>query len=426
MKRFRISAPPFLKEMLRAFKNRNYRLFFAGQGISLIGTWMQQIAMGWYVYRLTNSSFLLGLVAFSANIPSFFLTPVAGVLSDRYNRHKMLIFTQSFAMLQASILAFLVLNHYATITHIICLCLFLGTVNAFDAPIRQAFVADLIENRNDLGNAIALNSGMFNSARLIGPSVAGLLISYAGEGVCFLINALSYIAVLTSLSLMKLKPRVISPQNESPVKNLKEGFSYAYNHRPIRMVLTLVANISIMGMAYSVLLPVFARDILHGGPNTLGFLMGAVGIGAVVGAGFMASRKNPAGFSSIIPRSSSIFGISLMLFSFSETYWLSLIFMFCAGFGMMTNMACCNTLIQTISDEDKRGRVISLYVFAFIGMAPFGSLASGWLSSHIGAPRTLLLCGTACLMGGLNFARGQAYFREATRPVFIKKGLIKE
>jgi len=426
LKRFRFSAPPFLKEMLRAFRNRNYRLFFAGQGISLIGTWMQQIAMGWYVYRLTNSSFLLGLVAFSANIPSFFLTPVAGVLADRYNRHKMLLITQSMAMLQASTLAFLVLKHNPTITHIICLCLCLGTINAFDAPFRQAFVSDLIENRNDLGNAIALNSAMFNSARLIGPSIAGLLINYTGEGVCFLINALSYIAVLTSLSLMKITPRAVSIKNESPLKNLKEGFSYAYNYRPIRMILSLVALISVMGMAYSVLLPVFARDILHGGPNTLGFLMGAVGTGAIVGAGFLASRKNPAGLSAVIPRSSSIFGISLMLFSFSETYWLSLLLMFCAGFGMMTNMASCNTLLQTISDEDKRGRVVSLYVMAFVGMAPFGSLASGWVSSRIGAQRTLLMCGIACFMGALNFARGQAYFREATRPVFIKKGLIKE
>jgi len=412
--------------MLRAFKNRNYRLFFAGQGVSLIGTWMQQIAMGWYVYRITNSSFLLGLVAFSANIPSFFLTPVAGVLADRYNRHKMLLITQTLAMLQASTLAFLVLKHHPTITHIICLCLCLGTINAFDAPIRQAFVADLIENKNDLGNAIALNSAMFNSARLIGPSIAGLLITYTGEGVCFLINAFSYIAVLTSLSLMEITPRVLSIKHGSPLKNLKEGFSYAYNYRPIRMILSLVALISVMGMAYSVLLPVFARDILHGGPRTLGFLMGAVGTGAIVGAGFLASRKNPAGLSAVIPRSSSIFGISLMLFSFSEIYWLSMLLMFCAGFGMMTNMASCNTLLQTISDEDKRGRVVSLYVMAFVGMAPFGSLASGWLSSHIGAQRTLFLCGFACLLGALNFARGQAYFREVTRPVFIKKGLIKE
>jgi len=412
--------------MLRAFRSRNYRLYFVGQGVSLIGTWMQQIAMGWYVYRLTNSSFLLGLVAFSANIPSFFLTPVAGVLADRYNRHKMLLITQSFSMLQASILAFLVLRHHPSIVHILSLSLFIGIVNAFDTPIRQSLVADLIENRNDLGNAIALNSAMFNSARLIGPSVAGILISYAGEGFCFLINALSYIAVLTSLSLMKIKPRAASLKNESPIKNLKEGFSYAYNFRPIRMVLTLVALISTMGMAYNVLLPVFARDILHGGPNTLGFLMGAVGVGAIAGAVFMASRKNPAGFSAIIPRSSSIFGISLMLFSFSETYRLSMLLMFCVGAGMMTNMASCNTLLQTISDEDKRGRVISLYVLAFAGMAPFGSLAAGWLSSRIGAPHTLFLCGLSCLIGGLNFARGQAGFLKAARPVFIKKGFIKE
>ena len=282
--------PDFFKQTLRALRHKNYRLFFSGQSLSLIGTWMQQVALGWMVYRLTDSAFLLGLVGFSSQIPTFILASFAGVLADRYSKHKIIIATQILAMLQASILAFLTLTGSIQIWQIILLSLFSGLINAFDMPTRQSFVIDMVEDRNDLPNAIALNSMTFNAARLIGPTVAGFLISTIGEGLCFLINAISYIAVIAALILMRISPNPNNQNNEKVLEGLKEGIKYAYNFKPIRVLLLLIGLVSLTGMPYTVLMPVFARDILHGNSHTLGFLFGAVGSGALIGAVYLASQ----------------------------------------------------------------------------------------------------------------------------------------
>lgn len=393
-----------LKFILRSFHYRNYRLFFGGQGISLVGTWIQNIAMSWLVYSLTNSAFLLGVVGFAGQIPTFFLTPFAGVLADRWNRHRILVITQTLAMIQAFILSLLVLTGNVSVSHIIPLSIFLGLVNAFDIPARQSFVVDMIENKDDLGNAIALNSSMFNGARLLGPSIAGILISSFGEGICFFLNGVSYLAVIAALMSMKVKPRKIETKNSHIFQELKEGFVYAFGSAPIRLIILLVGLISLVGMPYTVLMPIFAKEILHGGPHTLGFLMGFSGAGAIMGAIFLASRKNAGGLAKVIPLATGIFGTGLIVFSQSRILWLSLLFMLLTGFGMMVQMASSNTVLQTIVDDNKRGRVMSFYAMAFMGMVPFGSLMAGGLASKIGAPNTLIIGGLACILGSLIFA----------------------
>ncbi|HXF47953.1 MAG TPA: MFS transporter [Verrucomicrobiae bacterium] len=415
-----------VKFLLRGLGYRNYRLFFAGQGISLIGTWMQQTAMTWLVYRLTDSAFMLGVVGFSNQIPAFILTPFGGVLADRANRHRVLLVTQILSMLQALTLALLVLTENIQVWHIIALGIFIGSINAFDIPTRQAFLLDMIENRQDLGNAIALNSSMFNAARLIGPSIAGVVIALAGEGVCFLLNALSFLAVLAALLAMRLQPQKMAGQQTNSLHGLREGLRYAFTFTPIRSVLFLVALASVMGIPYSTLMPVFARDILHGGSHTQGFLMSAVGLGALSGALFLASRKNVRGLGKIIALSAGLFGAGIVIFSFSKILWLSLFAMVLTGFGMMVQMASSNTVLQTLADDDKRGRVISLYATAFMGMMPFGSLLAGSLAGQIGAPSTLLIGGLCCILGALLFARHLPSWRQMVRPVYAKKGIIPE
>ena len=313
-----------IKQTVRALRYRNYRLFFTGQGISLIGTWMERIALGWLVYKLTDSAFLLGLVSFLSQIPTFLLATVAGVMADRYNKHKIVIITQTFAMIQAFVLAILTLTHVINIWHIMILSVILGLINAFDMPTRQSFVVELVDDKNDLSNAIALNSSMFNAARLIGPTIAGLLISVVGEGLCFLINAISYIAVITALLMMKINPSVIAAKKEKVLRGFKEGIKYAYNFKPIKALLLFIALVSLAGMPYTVLMPVFAKDILHGNANTLGYLLGAVGIGALCGAFYLASRKTVLGLGKWIATAATIFGIALIFFSFSQNLILSL------------------------------------------------------------------------------------------------------
>lgn len=415
-----------IKFLLRGLGYRNYRFFFIGQGISLVGTWIQQLAMSWLVYRLTDSTFMLGVVGFSSQIPTFILTPFGGVLADRANRHRVLIVTQILSMLQALTLAALVLTGTVEVWHIITLGIFIGCINAFDIPARQAFLLDMIENRADLGNAIALNSSMFNAARLVGPAVAGVIIAIAGEGICFLLNGLSFLAVLAALLAMRVKPQKIEQQQANPLRGLKEGISYAFTFTPIRSILLLVALASVMGIPYSTLMPVFARDILQGGSHTQGFLMGAVGLGALTGALFLASRKNVRGLGKIIAISAGLFGTGLVAFSFSRVLWLSLLAMALTGFGMMVQMASSNTVLQTLADDDKRGRVISLYATAFMGMMPFGSLLAGSLAKAIGAPTTLLIGGLCCILGALLFARHLPSWRQMVRPVYAKKGIIPE
>jgi MFS family permease len=414
------------KHTLRALKYRNYRLYFAGQGLSLIGTWIQQVAMGWLVYRLTNSAFLLGLVGFVGTIPTFLLTPFAGVFADKWNRRKVLIITQTLSMLQALILAVLALFEIVTIWQIMILATFIGCVNAFDAPTRQSFLLEIVENKEDIGNAIALNSSMFNGARLIGPSIAGIMVSLMGEGICFLVNAISFLTVIAALFMMKIKPRVMIDHETNIIRKMKEGFHYAFNFKPIRYILLLLALVGLMGMPYMVLMPVFARDILHGGPHTLGYLMASVGLGALTGAIYLATRKNVLGLGKWIVRASFIFGSGLILFSLSKSEILSFLILYITGFGMITHIASSNTLIQTIVDDDKRGRVMSLYTLAFMGMAPFGSLLSGSVASKIGAPDTILLGGVFCILGSLIFALKLPSFRKVVRPIYAKMGIIPE
>ena len=418
--------PDFVKQTLRALHYRNYRLFFSGQSLSLIGTWMQQVALGWLVYRLTDSAFLLGLVGFSSQIPTFILASVAGVLADRYNKHKIIIATQTLAMLQASILAFLTLTGSIQIWQILLLSLFSGLINAFDMPTRQSFVIDMVEDRNDLPNAIALNSSMFNAARLVGPTIAGILIIVIGEGFCFLVNAISYLTVIAALLMMKIEPMAIVQKKEKVLEGMKEGIKYAYNFKPIRALLLLIGLVSLTGMPYAVLMPVFARDILHGNSQTLGFLFGAVGSGALIGAIYLASRKTVLGLGRWIAIAASIFSLGLLFFSFSRNIYLSVGLMLFTGFGMMIQMASTNTLLQTLVDDDKRGRVMSLYVMAFMGKAPFGSFMAGTLASIIGAPYTVLSSGVICLIGALLFYKNLPYLRKHIRPVYIQKGILPE
>jgi len=418
--------PKGLRLIFRALTHRNYRLFFGGQGISLIGTWMQQIAMSWLVYRLTNSVFLLGLIGFSSQISSLFFSPFAGVLSDRWNRHHILVATQSLAMIQAFILAYLTLMGVVAVHHLIILSIFLGLVNAFDMPTRQAFVVEMVEKRVDLGNAIALNSFLFNGARLVGPSIAGILISILGEGLCFLLNGVSFLAVIIALLAMKMTPSKEDSEKTQVLQGLKEGFIYAFGFPPIRSILFFLGWISLVGTANTTLMPVFARDILHGDSKTYGFLMAAIGVGAIIGAIFLASRKNVLGLGRIITIASSIFGIGLISFSLSHTLWLSFFLLLLTGFGMMVHMASSNTILQTIVDDDKRGRVMSLYAMAFMGMAPLGSLLGGSLAGWIGAPTTLIMVGTSCMIGSFLFRKILPSLRIMIRPIYVKKGILSE
>lgn len=415
-----------LKLIFRALSHRNYRLFFGGQGISLIGTWMQQIAMSWLVYRLTDSVLLLGIVGFTSRIPTFLLASLAGVLADRWNRHRVLVITQTLSMIQAMILAILVLTGAIAVWHIIFLSLSLGLINALDIPTRQSFVVDMIEKREDLGNAIALNSSIVNGARLIGPSVAGMLIATLGEGMCFLLNGLSFIAVIFALLAMKITPKKREAQSSKVFQGLKEGFSYAFGFAPIRSVLLLLGLVSLMGMPFTVLMPIFAEKILHGGPQALGFLSGATGVGAIAGSIYLASRKSVLGLGRIIVISSNLFGIGLIGFSLSRLFWLSLLMMLLTGFGMMVEMASSNTVLQTIVEEDKRGRIMSFYTMAFMGMVPFGSLLAGTLANNIGAPNTVMIGGVACILGSVLFAKKLPSLRRIARPIYVEKGIISE
>ena len=411
---------------MRALRNRNYRLFFAGQGVSLIGTWMQRIAMSWLVYRLTNSPFLLGLVGFAGQIPTFLLASFAGVFIDRWDRHRLLLATQTIAMVQASLLALLTLTGLVAVWHIFVLAICLGLVNAFDTPTRQSFVIDMLEDKEDLGNAIALNSFMVNGARLVGPSLAGITVAAFGEGICFLLNGLSFLAIIVSLLAMKIDRKIRKGASTHPFQGLMEGYRYAFGFAPIRYLLLLLALTSLMGMPYMVLMPIFARDVLHGGPHTLGFLMSAAGIGALVSASYLASRKSVLGLGRVIVFGSVMFGCGLIFFSLSRYMLLSLAFMLLTGFGVMTVLTSCNTILQMIVEEDKRGRVMSFYAMAFMGMVPFGSLMGGCLATRIGAPGTLMFGGICCIAASFFFARKLPLLRKATRPIYIDRGIIRD
>lgn len=412
--------------IFRSLQYRNYRLFFSGQSISLIGTWIQRIATPWLVYHLTGSPFLLGLVGFAGQIPTFLLAPFAGVLTDRWNKYHILIVTQVAAMIQALILAFLYFNGSIAVWHIIVLSIILGLINAFDVPARQSLVIHMVGKKEDLGNAIALNSSMVNGARLLGPSIAGMLIAFTGEGVCFLVNGISYLFVLLFLLLMKVNLPDKKNNDSHVLEELKEGFNYTFGFIPIKYIILLLALVSLMGMPYTVLMPVIAKEILHGGSHTFGFLMGASGLGALIGALYLASRKNVLGLGRIVPMAAALFGFGLITFSFSSYVWLSLVLMVIIGLGMMLQMASSNTILQTIVDDDKRGRVMSFYTMAFMGTAPFGSFMAGSLAKTIGVQNTILMGGIACVLGAFVFAYKLPEIRKAIHPIYVKMGFIPE
>jgi MFS family permease len=415
-----------LRAIARGLRYRNFRLFFMGQSVSLIGTWMQRIALGWLVYRLTGSPFLLGIVGFVGQIPTFILASFAGVFADHWNRRRILVLTQTLAMLQAFVLACLVLSGMVRIWHIVVLSVSLGIINAFDMPTRQSFVVKMIDDKRDLGNAIALNSSMVNSARLLGPSLAGVLIAAVGEGLCFLINGLSYLAVVASLLAMRIAETESVPRRSGVWQRLREGFTYATRFEPIWAILLMLALVSVMGMPYTVLMPVFAKDVLRGGPQALGFLSGSAGVGALVGALYLASRRTVLGLGRTIPLAAGILGAGLIAFSFSRLLVLSLLLMLLVGLGQMIQMASSNTILQTIVDDDKRGRVMSFYTMAFMGFAPIGSLLGGSLASRIGAPWTVFVGGAACLVGAVLFARRLPALRAKVRPIYVTMGIIPE
>lgn len=383
--------------------------------------------MSWLVYRLTGSAFLLGVVGFTSQIPTFLLAPVAGVLADRWNRRRLLIVTQALAMLQSALLAAAVLSGIVQVWHIVVLSLLLGVVNAFDIPIRQSFVVEMVSHREDLGNAIALNSSMVNGARLIGPTIAGLLVASVGEGICFVLNSVSYLAVLLALFAMRLEPiHHHLKQRRNVFHELKEGFSYTFGFGPIRSILLLIALVSLTGMPYAVLVPVFAKEVLHGGAHTFGFLMTAAGCGALIGTGYLASRKSVVGLGRLVVFATILFAAGIAAFAESSNLPLSLVSLVVAGFGAMTLVASCNTILQTILEEDKRGRVMSFFTVAFMGMAPFGSFGAGTMAGIIGPRETLLLGSACCLVGAVVFARQLPHIREKVRPIFVKMGIIKE
>ena len=412
--------------IFRSLRYRNYRLFFSGQSVSLIGTWMQHIAMSWLVYRLTNSAFLLGAVAFCSQIPAFVLSPFTGVLADRLNRRRILIATQSISMVQAFALAVLTLAGVIRVWQVIVLGILLGCVNSLDIPARHSFIMDMVEKREALGNAIALNSFMFNFARLVGPSLAGVLIACWGEGMCFLLNGVSFFCVIGSLLAMEITVPHRRARDSNLLHDLREGLAYTFGFAPIRSILLLLSASSLMGMSYAVLMPVFARDVLHGGPQTLGFLMAAAGVGALLATVYLASRKDVLRLGKMLPVSTAIFAAGLIAFSLSRVLWLSLSLLLVAGFGMMVQMALSNTVLQVIVEDDKRGRVMSFYTMSFMGVAPLGSLLAGYLASRIGAPDTLMIGGLVCVLAALVFALRIGELQRMLHPLYRKMGVIPE
>lgn len=413
-----------LSHAWRALQHRNFRLFFGGQTISLIGTWMTRVATSWLVYRLTKSAILLGTVGFAGQIPTFLLAPLAGVIVDRIDRRKVLVWTQTLAMLQSLGLAALTLSRHITITEILVLSAFQGVINAFDMPGRQSFMIRMVEDREDLSNAIAINSSMVNAARLIGPSLAGIVIAATSEGWCFLIDGVSYIAVIASLLMMRIRREQIQHHGATMLEQLRQGWVYVAGSLPIRSILLLFCVISLMGWPFMVLMPIFAAQVLHGGPHTLGFLMGAVGVGSLVSALSLVLRRSVRGLLKVIPIGAAIFGAGLIAFGFSHAQWLSLLMMLVTGFGMMQGLTTSNTILQTLVDEHVRGRVMSYYTMAFVGMAPFGSLLAGAMAHAIGAPRTVMISGLACVLGSLWFWSRMTAIRAEMRPIYERLGIV--
>ena len=409
-----------------AFQSRNYRLYFAGQSISLIGTWMTRLATSWLVYRLTGSAFLLGLAGFMSQIPALFLSPLAGVWVDRWDRHRAMVITQALAMLQSLALAALTLTHTINMPWILFLTFLQGVINTFETPARQSFVIQMIHDRSALGNAIALNSSIVNAGRLVGPAIAGVVIAWVGEGYCFLIDGISYIAVLYSLLAMKnLLPGLRNPPRNVG-QELAEGWHYIISSPAIRWILLMLTLVSVIGMPFTVLLPIVADKVLGGGPHTLGFLTAATGVGALTAAMALAMRRSVRGLVKWLGIAAAILGGSLILFGLSHSLWWSLALMYGAGYGMMQQIVTSNTILQTIVADDKRGRVMSFYAMSVFGFSPIGSLIAGSLASWMGAPQTLILGGVLCLCASIWYFGRLREIRRAIRPVYIEMGIVPD
>jgi MFS family permease len=407
----------------RSLRHRNYRLYLTGQLISVCGTWMQQVALSWLIYRLTGSATLLGVVGFASQVPIFALSPIGGVISDRYSCHRAAVWTQCAALLQALSLAVLTLTGWIHPLHIILLGIALGIVYAFDMPARQALVHQLVEGE-DLANAVALNSSMINAARIVGPSLAGLVVARFGEGICFLINALSYVAVIVALRGMKIARRErSSAETNSIVSSLIEGGRYTLATAPIRDVLLLLGVVGFMGMPYMTLMPVFAAHVHKSGADALGFMFGAVGLGALIGALFLAQRKNIIGLGRVIAVATIAFGFALIIFTLGQPFWLSLLVLGAVGCGWMVLIAASNTALQTLADDPMRGRVMSLFSMMIVGMAPFGSLLAGWAADQVGAPIVVAIGGGFCAVAGMIFACQLPRLREAAKPILAARGI---
>jgi MFS family permease len=415
-----------LRFALRALSHRNYRLFFAGQSVSLIGTWLTRIATSWLVYRLSGSAAMLGVIGFCGLVPTFVLAPLAGVYVDRHSRHRVIVVTQVLSMLQSFALAALALTGTINVAEIAALQLFQGLINAFDTPARQAFVVEMVEDRRDLANAIALNSSMFNGARLVGPSIGGVLIALVGEGGCFLVDGVSYLAVIASLLAMTVKPSAPRGEQKRVLQELREGWRYTAGSPPIRSMLMLLGIVSLVGMPYAVLMPVIASVRLHGGAHTLGFLMAAVGLGALGGAVSLAMRRSVVGLGRVIVGMAICFGLSLAAFAASRQLWLSLPLLVAVGYSMMLQTASTNTVLQTILEERMRGRVMAFYTMAVMGTAPFGSLLAGALADRIGAPWTIAGGGLLCAAAAGYFATQLPRLREHVRPIYQRLGILPE
>jgi MFS family permease len=410
--------------LARALSHRNYRLFFFGQSVSLVGTWITRVAISWLVYRLTGSELLLGIVSFAGQIPTLLLAPLAGVVVDRHNRHRMLIWTQAASLVQSVVLAVLTLSGVITVPQLLALQLLQGVINAFDTPARQALVVEMVANRADVPNAIALNSSMVNGSRVVGPAIGGVIIAAVGEGWCFALDAVSYVGVILSLVLMRLEPRSIAAQALPLLDDLRSGFQYVRDSVPIRAGLTLLAVVSTAGVPYTVLMPAVVAETLRGGPQLLGWLMGATGIGAVTGALYLASRETVVGLGRVILIGSLAFGTALVAFSLTSSVWVAAPILAIAGCGFIVQAASTNTIIQTIVEERFRGRVMAFYTMAFFGSVPVGSLISGVVASYIGASNTIRVGGLVCIAAGLWFAMRLPVLRAAVRPIYISRGII--
>lgn len=412
------------KTMLRALCDRNYRIFFAGQGLSGIGTWTQNIAMSWLIYRITDSAWMLGLVAFMSQIPNFMLAPVAGIWIDRWPKYRILIITQVLSLIQALLLAWLTLSGRIKIDHVLFLSLFLGSINAFDVPARHAITAEMMKNPSDKQNAIAINSISYNAARLLGPSLAGILIPLIGEGFCFLLNGASYFVSIVSLLLLKVKQTTGEGRHENLVKCFKEGFWYTFGQKPLRNILLLLGLVSLTAMPYTVLLPIFVTKFLVGDARMLGYLMAVSGFGSMVGAAYLATRSTFQGLDKMVAFATALIGFSLVSFVFIHSLWLCMILMFCLGVGFLLQIVGSNTLLQSMVDDSLRGRIMSFYTMVLMGVAPIGNLLAGYLVNKFGLVPTFVGGGVCCIIGALFFIKNISIFRRQACPIYVKSGSL--